>query len=81
MLTVTIRRYNQKPWEAIVAQARTSDPREAIARVGARKLGYRQGIGLCEHFAGGGTYHVQFVTGYADGSTSLSDKYIAQVEA
>jgi hypothetical protein len=63
-----------------VGQARTSDPREAIRRVAKRMIGYGE-IGLCEHFPGGGTYHVQFVTGHFHGSTSLSDKYVAQVEA
>ena len=79
-LTVTIRRYNQMPYDAIVATARTTDPTEAIRRVAARKLGYRS-IGLIEHFRGGGTYHVQFVTAQGSYGTSLSDKYIVNVEA
>jgi hypothetical protein len=61
-----------------VGRARTDDPREAIRRLAKRHLGYTQ-IGLCEHFPGGGTYHVQFVTGHYQGGTSLSDKYVAQV--
>jgi hypothetical protein len=61
-----------------VGYSRATEPREAIRRVAQRMLGYGA-IGLCEHFPGGGTYHVQFVTGHYQGSTSLSDTYVAQV--
>jgi hypothetical protein len=61
-----------------IGRARTDDPREAIRRVAKRMIGYGE-LGLCEHFPGGGTYHVQFVIGHFAGSTSLSDKYVAQV--
>lgn len=81
MLTVTIRRYNQMPSDAIVASARTTNPAEAIARVASRKLGFSKGIGLIEHFQGGSTYHVQFVTAQGKFGTSLSSTYIVQVEA
>jgi hypothetical protein len=78
MLRVTL--YKGSPTRGTTeGTARTDDPREAIRRVGARKLGYTKGIGLCQHFPGGGTYHVQFVEADTHG-ISLSDRYVAQVE-
>ncbi len=75
MTTVTL--HNSRT--EVTGTARTSDPAEAIRRVAARKLGFSQGIGLIQHFPGGGTYHVQFVTASGSFGTSLSDRYVAQV--
>lgn len=77
MLTVRLYRADGTG-ETHEGRARTDNPQEAISRVAKRTIGYGE-IGLCEHFPGGGTYHVQFLTRRYRGSTSLGNKYVAQV--
>lgn len=69
--TVELRRVNSDITRTATVVAEGKG--EAIAKAGKKFLGAVK-IGLIEHFAGGGTSHVQFTYGRAG---NLTGKYIA----
>ncbi len=73
MITVTIS--DGSGLTVAEGRARTTEPVEAIRRVGKRLLGWPH-IGLMQRFPGGDTYHVQFGRPARGGGVDLSDRYV-----